>query len=504
MNKIKTYLKLTLSCIVFLLVKSNTNAQKGHFTQFYNSPLVFNSAETGNSEKLRIVSNYRMQWQKIGTGITTQALSIDLPVGKFGMGLLAHSNNAGQGSLQRNNVLFFFSKYISLNTNTRLGFGVQAGLLQYQLSDNLTFDSQYSSQIGYDPSLDNGESFYKNRFNKLDGGIGIILENIGFSWKPKLSIALNQLIPSQNIFSDSKNSNNFGLINSSFELRKYISPKIELIPYFMLFKQNKAKDIQLGSRISYNFIKDQKIQLGAGLRSKDAFCSYIAYGYKSSLLGLSYDANYSGLQPASEGVGAWEISLKICFDRKKKNKPIKEDTLSTIVLSPKVSVPEDSLKTQKVSAQVPVPLKSPQRDSTLLEQNEIGGKREAVSEKEIEYNSINPNQIQDRLFVYFDQDKSLLKALYKTNLGNFVKQLENKKEFKILVSGHTDSDGDSMYNIYLSQSRAQEVLKYLVELGVPVDNIKIFTYGKTNPATENTDEMHKALNRRVELLLITK
>jgi outer membrane protein OmpA-like peptidoglycan-associated protein len=387
-----------------------------------------------------------------------------------------------------------------------LGLGIQAGLLHYQLTDNLQFDSQYSSQVGFDPSLDNGEKFKNSTLNKLDGGFGCILENTGYSWKPRFSISMNQLFAAKDVFSTASELQNFGIIQSSLEVRKAIGSKIEFTPYLMLSKQNQAKDVQLGSRISYALPKEQEIQLGMGLRSKDAFCSYIAYGFKSNLLGLSYDANRSNLRPASKGIGAWELSLRICFDKKKKDTNAKIDTLADSTLLAIDTVQIDSIQPEKVAIESPdsskktTPTDSLERPTNIVQTPLNPIDKAQDNSKAIEYSSINPNQIKNRLFVYFDHDMSILKSDYKIFLDNFVQQ----KEYTVLVSGHTDSDGDSMYNIYLGQSRAQEVLKYLVEQGVSVEHIRTFTYGKTNPITDNSDEQHKALNRRVEILLVVK
>ncbi|MBL3527118.1 MAG: OmpA family protein [gamma proteobacterium endosymbiont of Lamellibrachia anaximandri] len=72
-------------------------------------------------------------------------------------------------------------------------------------------------------------------------------------------------------------------------------------------------------------------------------------------------------------------------------------------------------------------------------------------------------------------------------------------DIAVEVSGHTDSDGDAVYNKDLSQRRAETVMAYLVINGVPADNLSAMGYGEENPMAGNDSPEGKAQNRRVEL-----
>ncbi len=72
-------------------------------------------------------------------------------------------------------------------------------------------------------------------------------------------------------------------------------------------------------------------------------------------------------------------------------------------------------------------------------------------------------------------------------------------DIAVEVSGHTDSDGDAVYNKDLSQRRAETVMAYLVINGVTADNLSAMGYGEENPMTGNDSPEGKAVNRRVEL-----
>ena len=72
-------------------------------------------------------------------------------------------------------------------------------------------------------------------------------------------------------------------------------------------------------------------------------------------------------------------------------------------------------------------------------------------------------------------------------------------EIKIMVAGHTDSDGEDAYNRDLSQRRAQSVVDYLGDNGVDPNNMIAKGFGEENPIAGNDTAEDKAENRRVEL-----
>lgn len=75
----------------------------------------------------------------------------------------------------------------------------------------------------------------------------------------------------------------------------------------------------------------------------------------------------------------------------------------------------------------------------------------------------------------------------------------SQPDLKAEVSGHTDWLGPSDYNLQLSQQRADSVKRYLVESGVPGDQLTAKGYGESRPVADNETELGRAENRRVEL-----
>ncbi len=74
-------------------------------------------------------------------------------------------------------------------------------------------------------------------------------------------------------------------------------------------------------------------------------------------------------------------------------------------------------------------------------------------------------------------------------------------EYRLFISGHTDSVGDDKFNLDLSRRRAKACRDYLVVKGVPAERIEYEGYGETRPIAPNDTEAGRAKNRRVEFEL---
>ncbi|MGB1040685.1 MAG: DUF5723 family protein, partial [Flavobacteriales bacterium] len=109
----------------------------------------------------------------------------------------------------------------------------------------------------------------------------------------------------------------------------------------------------------------------------------------------------------------------------------------------------------------------------------------------------------DFINVYFDVDKSDVQSQYKTKLNGFADKINQNAKIVILVLGHTDSDGDKVYNLKLSNRRSEAVKRYLVKQGVDANRIVIKNYGEEKPAEDNTSTTNKSKNRRVEVRMMS-
>jgi len=73
---------------------------------------------------------------------------------------------------------------------------------------------------------------------------------------------------------------------------------------------------------------------------------------------------------------------------------------------------------------------------------------------------------------------------------------------QVVISGHTDSEGDAAINMVLSQARAEAVKKYMVKMGIDASRIRTVAYGENVPLENNSDPEGKRLNRRAEINVV--
>jgi outer membrane protein OmpA-like peptidoglycan-associated protein len=107
--------------------------------------------------------------------------------------------------------------------------------------------------------------------------------------------------------------------------------------------------------------------------------------------------------------------------------------------------------------------------------------------------------------VLFTSGKSDLLPAAQVKLNDVAKALiEQDPDSKMVVEGHTDSQGQAAANQELSQKRAQSVRDYLVSRGIAADRITAQGFGPTRPIGENNSPEGRANNRRVEIVVQPK
>lgn len=104
--------------------------------------------------------------------------------------------------------------------------------------------------------------------------------------------------------------------------------------------------------------------------------------------------------------------------------------------------------------------------------------------------------------VQFAQSSYVLLPESFPTLDRLVTTLKEKPSQRIEISGHTDNVGDARLNITLSEYRAKQVANYLINRGIPVDQIATKGYGGQRPIASNNQENERAKNRRVEILAL--
>jgi peptidoglycan-associated lipoprotein len=103
--------------------------------------------------------------------------------------------------------------------------------------------------------------------------------------------------------------------------------------------------------------------------------------------------------------------------------------------------------------------------------------------------------------IYFDFDKSDIKAEAKAVLENKASWLRGNPEYTVRIEGHADERGTAEYNLALGDRRAKSAMQYLNALGISTERMSTISYGEERPVCVEKNEACWSRNRRAEFRL---
>jgi outer membrane protein OmpA-like peptidoglycan-associated protein len=103
--------------------------------------------------------------------------------------------------------------------------------------------------------------------------------------------------------------------------------------------------------------------------------------------------------------------------------------------------------------------------------------------------------------ISFDTGRYDIKPNLRPILDQFAQGLSQQPGTEVRIIGHTDNTGSDAVNNPLSVNRAQSTRDYLVARGVSSSRITIDGRGEREPIADNTTEVGRARNRRIEIFL---
>jgi peptidoglycan-associated lipoprotein len=106
----------------------------------------------------------------------------------------------------------------------------------------------------------------------------------------------------------------------------------------------------------------------------------------------------------------------------------------------------------------------------------------------------------DMTLVYFDYDKSDIRAEFRDMLAAHAAYLIANPNLKLVLEGHADERGTREYNLALGELRAKQVATYLQVKGVSAAQIDVVSYGEEKPLALGKSEAAYAENRRAEFI----
>lgn len=90
----------------------------------------------------------------------------------------------------------------------------------------------------------------------------------------------------------------------------------------------------------------------------------------------------------------------------------------------------------------------------------------------------------------------------KERLNKMVTYLNENKNYKVELLGHTDTVDNDLVNIILGGRRAWMAKQYVVSKGIDPRRVIIMSMGRHKPKVENTSSENRAINRRVEIYVV--
>jgi outer membrane protein OmpA-like peptidoglycan-associated protein len=104
--------------------------------------------------------------------------------------------------------------------------------------------------------------------------------------------------------------------------------------------------------------------------------------------------------------------------------------------------------------------------------------------------------------VTFSVNRTDLNPQFFEVLNSVALVLKEYEKTAIEIAGHTDSSGSDIYNLRLSERRADSVAAYLAGQEIPRLRMQTIGFGEARPVASNQSQDGKQLNRRVELTLM--
>lgn len=162
--------KISKYCIVLLLLLNffQVEAQQlPQFTQYMFNTISINPAYAGSRETLSVVGLHRSQWVGLAGAPTTSTLSVHSPLRneKIGLGATVINDELGYENFVYLNGAFSYT--IQVSEKTKLGLGLSAGFIHYNLDRE---DFLNDESVAEDPFFSN----FTNRWNP-NFGVGAYL-----------------------------------------------------------------------------------------------------------------------------------------------------------------------------------------------------------------------------------------------------------------------------------------------------------------------------------------
>ncbi len=321
------YIKMMVLLAALFLCTEISHAQDLHFSQWFNSPLTTNPANTGfiPDADYRIGVNYRSQYVNVlsvpyktfSAFGDAQVFRNKLDNAWMGVGGVILRDAAGSGNLTSTKIYGSLAYHQELGSASLLTAGFNLGWANKSINPSqLKFPDQFNKATGFfDAGIPSSVVFNSTNTNYLDVQVGMnyayfptdkLYVNGGFSIqhvnRPKETFFTNSTG-----FDDRLAARYIGFFNASIK----VSEDVILNPMGYYSNQAKASEFVAGGNLNYNLSGEGNYQLLGGIyyRSSDAVIPMLGFQVSNVRMTFTYDVTTSSLSTYNNGHGAVEFSL---------------------------------------------------------------------------------------------------------------------------------------------------------------------------------------------------
>ncbi len=311
--------------VLLMVAVTSVQGQDLHFSQFFNSPLTTNPANTGfiPDSDYRLGAHYRNQWSSIPVPYKTVSIYGDAQVfrdrfetGWVGLGGVILRDVAGSGNLTSTKIYGSAAYHQMLGNTGLISAGFNVGISSKRVDiTRFSFDNQWNGKF-FDAQAPSGETFNANSTSYFDMQVGL-----NYAWFPTDDIYVHGGISAHHL---NKPRETFFTATPVYDNRlspRYIAFADAVIklndqwiinPSSYFSTQAKATELVVGMHANYNLSGDGEQQLIGGVyyRAGDAFIPMIGYQWKNFRLMFSYDATMSTLRNYNNMNGASEVYMQ--------------------------------------------------------------------------------------------------------------------------------------------------------------------------------------------------
>lgn len=427
-----------------------------------------NPAYAGESGCTEVFFSHMNQWVRVPGAPTTSLLSVNSRIGKQ-LGIGGNVLVDQLGMLQQIAASGSLSYGFTLLKEHNVRLGLTAGYYQFRMNPD--------NAIAFD-NLDNIINGGSQTASSINTELGFLYQFKGL----EASFASKQVVQTYSNFGYDQ-LDGYGLRRHLVGLLSYrfkLNEQFALKPSVLYKGINEVSQFDFNADVSYK----NMVYGGLGYRTGVGLIGRVGINIRDLfMIGYAYEVPMQNIAKYSAGSHEVIIGLKLC---RKKNRGI-----DSLMVKNEVNVPDTIIKVEyKIDTLIVERIDTVVIDnrSPLRTSNEEADRVLNLASKSLE----------------FENDKSIILKSSYGDLEALVNMMLIRSDLRIRLEGHTDNNGTDEYNMNLSKNRVNAVKEFLVANGVEASRIETAHFGESKPIADNTSELGKAKNRRVELHYIRK